>query len=36
VVADQQKVADTFFELKLIPKAIRVNDAVPGSALASR
>ncbi len=36
VVADQQKVADTFFELKLIPKAIRVNDAVPGSALAAR
>jgi sulfonate transport system substrate-binding protein len=36
VVADQQRVADTFFELKLIPKAIRVNEAVPASALAAR
>jgi len=28
VVADQQKIADTFFQLKLIPKAIKVSDAV--------
>ena len=28
VAADQQKIADTFFELKLIPKAIKVSDAV--------
>jgi sulfonate transport system substrate-binding protein len=28
VMADQQKLADTFFELKLIPKAIAVRDAV--------
>jgi sulfonate transport system substrate-binding protein len=28
VAADQQKVADTFFDLKLIPKAIRVDDAL--------
>ena len=28
VAADQQKIADTFFDLKLIPKAIKVNDAV--------
>ena len=28
VAADQQKIADTFFELKLIPKAIKVGDAV--------
>ena len=27
VIADQQKLADTFFELKLIPKAIAVRDA---------
>lgn len=26
--ADQQKIADTFFNLKLIPKAIKVQDAV--------
>ncbi|MDR2128579.1 MAG: sulfonate ABC transporter substrate-binding protein [Burkholderiaceae bacterium] len=32
VVADQQKIADTFFDLKLIPKAIQVSDAVvPGA-----
>lgn len=29
VAAEQQKIADTFFELKLIPKAIRINDALP-------
>nr|WP_256330496.1 sulfonate ABC transporter substrate-binding protein [Variovorax sp. YR216] len=28
VVAGQQKIADTFFQLKLIPKAIRISDAV--------
>jgi len=28
VAADQQKIADTFFALKLIPKPIKVNDAV--------
>ncbi|MEJ8851624.1 sulfonate ABC transporter substrate-binding protein [Variovorax rhizosphaerae] len=28
VAADQQKIADTFFQLKLIPKAIKVSDAV--------
>ena len=27
VLAEQQKIADTFFELKLIPKGIRVKDA---------
>lgn len=27
VIADQQKLADTFFDLKLIPKAIAVSDA---------
>jgi sulfonate transport system substrate-binding protein len=31
VVAEQQKVADAFFELKLIPKAIRINDALKSS-----
>jgi sulfonate transport system substrate-binding protein len=35
VVAEQQKIADTFFELKLIPKAIKVSDALPGGAVAS-
>lgn len=28
IAADQQKIADSFFALKLIPKAIRVQDAV--------
>ncbi|WP_137922360.1 sulfonate ABC transporter substrate-binding protein [Hydrogenophaga sp. 2FB] len=28
VAADQQKIADTFFDLKLIPKAIKVHEAV--------
>jgi sulfonate transport system substrate-binding protein len=36
VAAEQQKIADTFFELKLIPKALRVSDAVPATATASR
>lgn len=29
VVAEQQKIADAFFELKLIPKALKVADVVP-------
>src|SRR6185503_12713818 len=28
VIAKQQKIADTFFELGLIPKAIKIADAV--------
>ena len=28
VVAEQQKIADTFFELGLIPNAIKIADAV--------
>jgi sulfonate transport system substrate-binding protein len=32
VAAEQQKIADTFFELKLIPKAIRIADALPTAA----
>jgi sulfonate transport system substrate-binding protein len=32
VGAEQQKIADAFHELKLIPKAIRIADALPGSA----
>ena len=31
VAVEQQKIADAFFELKLIPKAIRITDALPGS-----
>jgi sulfonate transport system substrate-binding protein len=31
VAAEQQKLADTFFELKLIPRPIRIADALPGS-----
>ena len=31
VAAEQQKIADTFYELKLIPKAIRVSDALPAA-----
>jgi sulfonate transport system substrate-binding protein len=31
VAAQQQKIADAFFELKLIPKAIRIFDALPAS-----
>ena len=30
ILAEQQKIADTFFELKLIPKKISVLDAAPG------
>jgi sulfonate transport system substrate-binding protein len=36
VAAEQQKIADTFFDLKLIPKALRVADAVPAVATAAR
>jgi sulfonate transport system substrate-binding protein len=32
VAAEQQKIADTFYDLKLIPKPIRIVDALPGSA----
>jgi sulfonate transport system substrate-binding protein len=35
VAAEQQKIADAFFELKLIPKAIRISDALPTTTLAS-
>ena len=35
IAVDQQKIADTFFELKLIPKPIVINEALPGAALAS-
>lgn len=31
VAAEQQKIADVFFELKLIPKAIRIADALPAT-----
>jgi sulfonate transport system substrate-binding protein len=31
VAAEQQKIADAFYALKLIPKAIRVADALPGT-----
>ena len=31
VAAEQQKLADTFLELKLIPKPVRIADALPGS-----
>ncbi len=33
VAAEQQKIADTFLDLKLIPKAIRIVDALPAAAL---
>jgi sulfonate transport system substrate-binding protein len=29
VAAQQQKIADVFYDLKLIPKAIRIADALP-------
>jgi sulfonate transport system substrate-binding protein len=32
VAAEQQKIADTFYELKLIPKPIRIVDALPSAA----
>ena len=31
IAADQQKVADTFFDLKLIPHAVRISDALPAN-----
>ena len=31
VAAEQQKIADTFFKLGLIPKAIRIQDALPAA-----
>jgi sulfonate transport system substrate-binding protein len=31
VAAEQQKIADTFHALGLIPKPIRVADALPGN-----
>lgn len=31
VAAEQQKIADTFYNLKLIPKPIRIADALPGT-----
>ncbi|MFD1624095.1 sulfonate ABC transporter substrate-binding protein [Azospirillum griseum] len=31
VIAEQQRIADTFFELKLIPKKIDVSTAAPGT-----
>jgi sulfonate transport system substrate-binding protein len=34
VAVEQQKIADAFFELKLIPKAIRIADALPGAKVA--
>jgi sulfonate transport system substrate-binding protein len=36
VAAAQQQIADTFADLKLIPKPIRVADAVPATPVASR
>jgi sulfonate transport system substrate-binding protein len=36
VASEQQKIADTFFELKLIPKAIRIADALPQQALTAQ
>jgi sulfonate transport system substrate-binding protein len=36
VAAEQQKIADVFFDLKLIPKAIRVADALPGKTVAAK
>jgi sulfonate transport system substrate-binding protein len=32
VAAEQQKIADTFYDLKLIPKPIRIVDALPAAA----
>jgi len=32
VAVEQQKIADAFFELKLIPKSIRIADALPAAA----
>ena len=35
VAADQQKVADTFYDLKLIPKPVRIADALPANPAAA-
>ncbi|HYP34055.1 MAG TPA: sulfonate ABC transporter substrate-binding protein [Burkholderiaceae bacterium] len=35
VAEQQQKIADTFFDLKLIPKAVRIADALPTSGAAT-
>ena len=35
VATEQQKIGDAFYELKLIPKPIRVADALPGGTLAA-
>ncbi len=35
VAAEQQKIADTFHDLKLIPKPIRIVDALPASGLST-
>jgi sulfonate transport system substrate-binding protein len=35
VAAQQQQIADTFLELKMIPKAIRIADALPANAVAT-
>ena len=35
VAAEQQRIADTFFALKLIPKAIRIADALPAKGQAT-
>jgi sulfonate transport system substrate-binding protein len=35
VAQQQQKIADTFFDLKLIPKAVRIADALPASGAAT-
>lgn len=36
VVAEQQKIADAFFDVRLIPKRLRVADAVPSALTAQR
>ena len=36
VATEQQKIADTFADLKLIPKPIRIADAVPAAKLAAK
>jgi len=36
VAAEQQKIADAFFELKLIPKPIRIVDALPATSVTAQ
>jgi sulfonate transport system substrate-binding protein len=36
VAREQQKIADTFYQLKLIPRAIRVSDALPAAPVAAK